>query len=525
MKVLFVDNYVHHKNKKAFFLMCKSKDIECVTSTSPEDFQKEWDFVLVPSQYIPPQAFPKAKSIMYGPQNFVFVNAQWKKGKTEFPAHCFYNLLSNWVIEVQEEFGGLSLPAKALPFAVDVERFQPLDPPVEKIYDCFIYIKQRSQEDVKYVISKVQEQNLRYKVIVYGQYNEEDYIQTLHTSKFGIWVGQHESQGFAVEEALSCNVPLLVFNVTSMFNEYNEKNQIAYTNEIGVYKLKATSIPYWDETCGLVFTERNEFPILLNRMLSIYTTFSPRTYILKTLSPEVCMDRLLKELPHLQIKDEDRDLFLINSVINTGNSPWSYTHVRSFFSAEDRYQQTLQSIRSVRKYMPNAKILLMECSSLTEEQTQTLKQSVEYFKNLVDNEEACQCVLQTEKKGLGECYQTKAAVEFIFEHTLKFKRLFKLSGRYSLNDEFDETKYSNTTFTFKQRVKQVVPSHSTVIYSLPQALVEHYYYCLCLSYNFYMTDQNRGWEEVLPPLLEPKIELERMGAEGLVAVNGEHFTC
>ena len=137
---------------------------------------------------------------------------------------------------------------------------------------------------------------MKYKVIVYGKYKEEDYINTLQSSKFGIWIGCHESQGFALEEALSCNLPLLVFNSSSMFQEYDEKNEICYNNELGRYSLKATAIPYWDDTCGIAFTKKEEFKINLERMLTEYNKFQPRIYVEKALSPIACIDRLLKEI-------------------------------------------------------------------------------------------------------------------------------------------------------------------------------------------------------------------------------------
>jgi hypothetical protein len=60
--------------------------------------------------------------------------------------------------------------------------------------------------------------------------------------------------------------------------------------------LKCTSIPYWDSRCGLVFTEKAEFSNTLTRMLTDYLEFEPRNFILETLSPEVCVERLLKEI-------------------------------------------------------------------------------------------------------------------------------------------------------------------------------------------------------------------------------------
>jgi hypothetical protein len=61
-----------------------------------------------------------------------------------------------------------------------------------------------------------------YKIFNYLQrYNEAEYLTYLQSCKYGIWIDAHESQGFALEEALSCNVPLLVWNVSSLNREEN----------------------------------------------------------------------------------------------------------------------------------------------------------------------------------------------------------------------------------------------------------------------------------------------------------------
>lgn len=219
----------------------------------------------------------------------------------------------------------------------------------------------------------------------------------------------------------------------------------------------------------------------------------------------------------------DTDIFVVLSMINPGEHPLSYTKVRSVFSAEQRFNQTLESIASIRKFMPKATILLVECSILSQEQIALLQKSVDYFVYLVNDESIAHCIL-TEKKGQGEAYQTLCAVKYIQENKIPFRRLFKLSGRYSLNDEFKEQNFSLDVFTFKQRVQQSTPSHSTVLYSVPCELFDYYSQCVNHCVEFYRT-QNRGWEEVLPPLLNPKQELHRMGAQGLVAVNGDFFTC
>lgn len=294
-KFLYVDTWNHHKNKRGFELMCATGNIDLTISKSQEEFQKPWDLVFIPGEFIPHHGFPNAKSIMYGPHNFIFVEGPWKRGATDFPSHCFYNLLSDWVIDMQNEFGGLSLATKAIPFAVDTELFKPKKK--EKKYDCFVYFKSRDFYDLLYVTNELDRMKLTYQVITYGAYKEEEYIEILENSKFGIWIGGSESQGFAIQESLSMNVPLLVWNCTSMFDVHNHEGK-QFRNLEGKYSLKATTIPYWDNRCGLTFTQKEEFPSLLERMLKDYSSFSPREFVLETLSPEACIKRLLKEITY-----------------------------------------------------------------------------------------------------------------------------------------------------------------------------------------------------------------------------------
>jgi hypothetical protein len=96
-------------------------------------------------------------------------------------------------------------------------------------------------------------------------------------------LGRHESQGFALEEALSCNVPLFVWDVTSMNQEYGQN----YNN------IPATCIPYWDERCGEVFYNFNEINDKFMFFMSNLHTYEPRQYILENLTIDICSKKML----------------------------------------------------------------------------------------------------------------------------------------------------------------------------------------------------------------------------------------
>jgi glycosyltransferase involved in cell wall biosynthesis len=118
-----------------------------------------------------------------------------------------------------------------------------------------------------------------------------DYINYLHESKYGIWIGCHESQGFALQEALSCNVPLLVWNVESMNQEYG-------CNYIDI---PATTTPYWDERCGEYFYDSNNFEDIFNKFIFNIENYRPREYILENLSMEVCEKKLIDTINNINI--------------------------------------------------------------------------------------------------------------------------------------------------------------------------------------------------------------------------------
>jgi hypothetical protein len=221
------------------------------------------------------------------------------------------------------------------------------------------------------------------------------------------------------------------------------------------------------------------------------------------------------------------DLVLITSVINTGKVGWSYTQTRSTYSAEERYSQSLQTIDSIRKYLPGAKILFVECSDIPNDYVTTLQSKVDYFINQYDISEAREACLETNKKGFGEAVQTKLAIEYIIQNNLTFTRFFKISGRYFLTDKFISDNYRTDVYTFKKRANtgnQII-SISTVVFSFPMKFLHHFYARVSAVVDYYKTHGPRGYEELLPVICEPRHEIDVIGAAGLVAVNDEYFTC
>lgn len=218
-------------------------------------------------------------------------------------------------------------------------------------------------------------------------------------------------------------------------------------------------------------------------------------------------------------------LVFISSVINTTNQPLTYTTIRSVFTSEERFQQTLQTIASVRKQLPSARILLVESSFLTEIQTIALQNSCDYFLNIKDDIYAQEICLQSPKKGFGEAIQTYFAIDYIQRQAIQFTKFFKISGRYSLTEKFNPSLYSDEEFTFYKRACSNPLNISTVVYSVPYSLFSIFSSAIHSVIQIYNERDSAGFEEVFPVLCTPRLELNEIGVEGLVSVNGVYFTC
>ncbi len=293
MKLILYKDKGHHKNFDGIQRMCSASNIEFEFTESLDRLKKDdYDILYSFCTYVDPDILPIHVKIIFGPHSFVFPsNDSAFVGPTDFRLvnRSIYNCLSNWNQKVfYEHVISFKMPVIPMPFAVDTNRFSPKLK--DKDLDCLVYIKLRNEHEVSQLIKTINESNLKYEILRYGSYNEDQYINLLQRAKFMIVFDRHESQGFALQEAMSCNVPLLVIDATSMYDEYLYGRQI-YSN----YKpltLKATSVPYWSDECGLK-TTITDLAKNIEIMKGEWQTFRPRDYIVRELSEGPCMQKIL----------------------------------------------------------------------------------------------------------------------------------------------------------------------------------------------------------------------------------------
>jgi glycosyltransferase involved in cell wall biosynthesis len=295
MKLIFYDRggTGHHKNYDAIQRMCKSCSIEFEHARNIERLKEnDYNILIANAEFVNPNIIPENIKIIYGPQFFVFPHGPIVGPlNPEFAKRCVANTLSIWVTHMFKEISsGFVIPMIEFPYAVDTDKFAPIT--CDKEYDCILYIKDRSNKLIEITKTILNNKGIKYIIFKYGQYNETNYINTLHKVKFMLTLGRHESQGFALQEAMSCNVPLLVFDVNSMYDETCNGTTYTYSH-MKPKQLLATSVPYWSDKCGIKINNEEELPYAVDKMMASYSTYTPREYVLDTLSNEVCMKRIL----------------------------------------------------------------------------------------------------------------------------------------------------------------------------------------------------------------------------------------
>ena len=282
MKILFIKSSIHHKNLH-FILNCKQIHFYIVNSVKDiiNIDLSQFDAVYSPCEPIHVKKYPNTKFI-FGPHFSVFP----EKNQMDIirVKNVIYTQPSDWARDVWRNnslCNGIRI--ESLPFGVDTNKFNEIMP-IENRNNVIVYFKHRNPKELYFIENFLKYENINYYVVSYDKkYNETDYINYLQNSKYCIWLDAHESQGFALEEALSCNVPLLVWNVSSMNQEYNSR----YNDT------PATTIPYWDERCGEYFYNMNELPDKFDKFMNNLNNYKPREYILENLTFEICEKKLL----------------------------------------------------------------------------------------------------------------------------------------------------------------------------------------------------------------------------------------
>lgn len=149
-------------------------------------------------------------------------------------------------------------------------------------YDCLVYSKRRSQEELDQIIQFLENKNLTYNLISYGSYIETDLQLLASQSKFCFLLNGTESQGIAVQEIMSNNTPMFVWDLTH------------WTDQGPDWTVPATSVPYWSDECGKKFYKDEDLNKTFDEFYSRIEEYTPRNFVENNLSYKKSVNKLLE---------------------------------------------------------------------------------------------------------------------------------------------------------------------------------------------------------------------------------------
>jgi hypothetical protein len=125
--------------------------------------------------------------------------------------------------------------------------------------------------------------NLGFEVvsITYGKYSIDQYKQICNQCKFAVFISRSESQGIALAESWSMDVPTLV---------WNPKGSITYQE---VIFNDVSSAPYLSEMTGKEWTTEDDLTKILKNFNSHAKYFQPRRWTLLHMTDKVSSEQLL----------------------------------------------------------------------------------------------------------------------------------------------------------------------------------------------------------------------------------------
>jgi hypothetical protein len=186
------------------------------------------------------------------------------------PSEWVKNKYSRWIPENK---------ISVWPVGIDTNKFINFCDTENKEYDFLVYFKRRNIDDLLFIRNFLTDMNKSFITVEYGSYTDEDLINLISKCRYGFIIDGCESQGLAIQEMLSCDLPLIVWDKKYWEDRGDD------------YKILATSIPYFDENCGVYFFNKDEIDDKFSFFLQ--KKYSPRKYIENNLSIDISTKKII----------------------------------------------------------------------------------------------------------------------------------------------------------------------------------------------------------------------------------------
>ena len=249
-------------------------DINNYNSIKKDSLQ--WALVIGKSHVI--QQIPTDIKIIYGPgiSSHPLDNDFWLKK----PNIKHILIPCEWFKRMYDRDLPVNIPTTVWPSGVETDLWIPTPNKVFKnsilIYDKIRWNHEEYERElIRPIYSILNKVAINIHYIKYGSYKENHFKELLKQVDGMIFLCEHETQGFAYLQTLSCDVPILAWDRGGFWEDpslYPQKVKFA----------PVTSVPYWNETCGEKFRTIDEFEPTFNIYWEkvLQQSYAPRKYIL-----------------------------------------------------------------------------------------------------------------------------------------------------------------------------------------------------------------------------------------------------
>ena len=181
---------------------------------------------------------------------------------------------------------------------------------------------------------------------------------------------------------------------------------------------------------------------------------------------------------NIENKINNKNIVIITSKIIVSLYSFSYSSTRSVYSTEERYIQTLETIQTIRQKIPNSFIILVDNSKLNSDCFEILEENVDIFINVTNNNVLNYYTNICKYKWLSDMTHQLFVYEYFLKHIChtNFKHIFKISGRYLLNETFNYNNFDNSDFIMKKNENVIDRNYYyTSFFKFPNTYLKEYF--------------------------------------------------
>ncbi len=238
------------------------------------------------------------KKLLVGPN--LFVRPQEIEPLITSPAIDLIMEPSHWPIKaVVEDCPQLREKLVCWPAGVDSEYWKPQTPlKNRRSTNVLIYQKNGSQDLLNSVIQLLRQYQWNPIVITYGKYNHRHFKGLLSMVRFAVFLSRSESQGLALAEAWSMDVPTLAWNLGGPLTIQGK----TYTD--------ISACPYLNPLVGQEWKTLDMLEVQFGDIQTILNNSSPRKWVLEHMTDEISARIVMRYLSnnhksHIQIIDKN----------------------------------------------------------------------------------------------------------------------------------------------------------------------------------------------------------------------------